>query len=99
MQTIQLQFRFTLPCLLLFYQSITTTDFQVCLKDIQRYDAHHDPITVNYLAAGCKYPLIVLMPNVLNWFDCRVNKTKANSGQSKRIQTTHKSILSVNHRP
>ena len=36
--------------------AITTTDFQVCLKDIQRYDAHHDPITLNYMAAGCKYP-------------------------------------------
>ena len=26
------------------------------MKDIQRYDAHHDPITLNYMAAGCKYP-------------------------------------------
>ena len=25
------------------------------MKDIQRYDAHHDPITLNYMAAGCKY--------------------------------------------
>ena len=41
------------------------TDFQVCLKDIQRYDAHHDPITLNYMAAGCKYAiLVVLMSNL-----------------------------------
>ena len=38
-----------------FHQSITTTNFQVCLKDIQRYDARHDPVTLNYMAAGCKY--------------------------------------------
>ena len=45
------------------------TDFQVCLKDIQRYDAHHDPLTLNYMAAGCKYAvLVVLMFNPLSRF-------------------------------
>ena len=41
-----------------FFQSITTTSFQACLKDIQRYGAHHDPITLNYMAAGCKYAIL-----------------------------------------
>ena len=51
--------------MLSFSQSITTTDFQVCLKDIQRYDAHHDPVTLNYMAAGCKYAIIaVFMANL-----------------------------------
>ena len=57
--------------LLSFYQSITTTDFQVCLKDIQRYDAHHDPVTLNYMAAGCKYDmLVVLIFNPRTVFNC-----------------------------
>ena len=52
-------------CMLSFSQSITTTDFQVCLKDIQRYDAYHDPVTLNYMAAGCKYAIIaVFMANL-----------------------------------
>ena len=36
------------------FQSVTKTQLEVCLKDIQRYDASHDPITVNYMAIGCK---------------------------------------------
>lgn len=40
---------------IIFFQSITLTEFQVCLKDIQRYEAHHDPITLNFMAAGCEY--------------------------------------------
>ena len=37
------------------FQSVTKTQLEVCLKDIQRYDASHDPITVNYMAIGSKY--------------------------------------------
>ncbi|XP_068699862.1 uncharacterized protein [Montipora foliosa] len=33
-------------------RSVTKTKLEVCLKDIQRYDASHDPITVNYMAIG-----------------------------------------------
>ncbi|XP_029202283.2 uncharacterized protein LOC114966535 [Acropora millepora] len=33
-------------------RSVTKTQLEVCLKDIQRYDASHDPITVNYMAIG-----------------------------------------------
>ena len=29
--------------------------FQVCLKDIQRYEVNHDPIAVNYMVIGRKY--------------------------------------------
>ena len=47
--------------LAIIFQSITMTDFQVCLKDIQRYDAHHDPITLNYMAAGCKYAALEVL--------------------------------------
>lgn len=36
-------------------KNVSKTDFEVCLKDIQRFDAPHDPITVNYMAVGCKY--------------------------------------------
>ena len=25
------------------------------MKDIQPFDGHHDPVTVNYLAVGCEY--------------------------------------------
>ncbi|KAL9971201.1 hypothetical protein ACROYT_G023699 [Oculina patagonica] len=37
-------------------ESVSTTEFQVCLKDIQRYDARHDPITLTYMAAGHYHP-------------------------------------------
>ena len=33
----------------------------MCLKDIQRYDAHHDPVTLNYMAAGCKYAKLLVL--------------------------------------
>ncbi|XP_067055015.1 uncharacterized protein [Acropora muricata] len=33
-------------------RSVSKTQLEVCLKDIQRYDASHDPITVNYMAIG-----------------------------------------------
>ncbi|XP_068753662.1 uncharacterized protein [Montipora capricornis] len=33
-------------------KNMTSTDFEVCLKDIQRYNRLHDPITVNYITAG-----------------------------------------------
>ena len=36
-------------------QSVTINKLEVCLKDIQRYDANHDPITVNYMVIGCEY--------------------------------------------
>ena len=58
-----LRFQKGLPVTMLaiIFQSITMTDFQVCLKDIQRYDAHHDPITLNYMAAGCKYAALEVL--------------------------------------
>jgi len=39
-------------------RKVTKTHFEVCLKDIQRYDAVHDPITVNYMAVGHYNPCI-----------------------------------------
>ncbi|XP_078357011.1 uncharacterized protein LOC144641875 [Oculina patagonica] len=39
-------------------KSISKTSFDVCLKDIQRFDALHDPITVNYMALGNYHPCI-----------------------------------------
>ena len=42
------------------------------MKDIQRYDAHHDPITLNYMAAGCTYPCDF---NVYILIMCSVTKT------------------------
>jgi len=35
---------------------VTKETFTVCLKDIQRYDANHDPVTVNYMAIGNIHP-------------------------------------------
>lgn len=40
---------------MLLFQFVNETSLEVCLKDIQRYDATHDPITVNYMAIGCEY--------------------------------------------
>ena len=40
---------------------MTKETFTVCLKDIQRYDANHDPVTVNYMAIGSKF--------ILQWID------------------------------
>ncbi|KAK2556576.1 Contactin-associated protein-like 5 [Acropora cervicornis] len=37
-------------------RNVTSTGFEVCLKDIQRYDARHDPVTVNYITAGYYHP-------------------------------------------
>ena len=47
--------RYIILILFSFLKNVSKTDFEVCLKDIQRFDAPHDPITVNYMAVGCKY--------------------------------------------
>ena len=36
-------------------QDVDVKGFKVCLKDIQPFDARHDPVTVHYLAVGCEY--------------------------------------------
>jgi len=59
----------------------------VCLKDIQRYNAHHDPITLHYMVAGCKYAvtMVYIFPTepVFNCVSYNQNQSY-NSGQSKR---------------
>ena len=35
-----------------FYQEISTSGFMVCMKDLQPYNEHHDPVNVAYLAIG-----------------------------------------------
>ena len=42
-------------------QDVNVNSFTVCLKDIQPYDGYHDPITVDYMAVGCKYQLLILL--------------------------------------
>ncbi|KAJ7393389.1 hypothetical protein OS493_006361 [Desmophyllum pertusum] len=38
-------------------ESVTTLQFKVCLKDIQRFNApNHDPITLSYMATGYYHP-------------------------------------------
>lgn len=34
------------------FQSVDKEKFEVCLKDIQRYDAQHDAVTINLMVIG-----------------------------------------------
>jgi len=47
------------------FQSVSLTEFKVCLKDIQPYNKHHDPVTVSYMAIGCK--LLLHFAIVYTW--------------------------------
>ncbi|KAK3697874.1 hypothetical protein QZH41_010710, partial [Actinostola sp. cb2023] len=33
-------------------EKVSTTQFTVCMKDIQPYSGHHDPVTISYMAIG-----------------------------------------------
>lgn len=35
-------------------KNLDTVDFTACVKDLQPYEKHHDPITVQYIAFGGK---------------------------------------------
>ncbi|KAK3740263.1 hypothetical protein QZH41_017827, partial [Actinostola sp. cb2023] len=39
-------------------ESVTNTGFKVCMKDIQPFEGHHDPIDIEYLAIGDLDPCI-----------------------------------------
>jgi len=33
-------------------ESVSINGFKVCMKDIQPFDGHHDPVKIEYLAFG-----------------------------------------------
>ncbi|KAK3740257.1 hypothetical protein QZH41_017828, partial [Actinostola sp. cb2023] len=37
---------------------ITALSYQVCVKDLQPYNVHHDPIIINYLVLGTLHPCL-----------------------------------------
>ena len=38
-----------------YFQQVSTSSLDICLKDMQPFDAFHDSVTVNFLAIGSKY--------------------------------------------
>ncbi|CAH3038598.1 unnamed protein product, partial [Porites lobata] len=91
-----------------YVKSVSKTNFEVCLKDIQRYDATHDQITVNYLAMGYYNPCIgvtcpyyaVCQPISETKYNCTCQPCKFNESEPlcDNNDVTHQSICKYKYK-